>query len=263
MNEKKYKLLESEKIEEFGRTLYRIVALKDFFNVRKGDRGGYVESGANLDQEGDCWVADNAWVYENARVYENATIHGNAQVYGHATVGGHATVSGDARVADNARVYEGASVSGSALVSHDANVYGGAWVYGNARVFENAKVYEEADVCDNAEVFGDARVHGDARVCEFAQVGGKAEVISDGDYLVGKDWWSSGKYFTWTKSDNLWKIGCFHGSGEELIKNAYTYSASNGLEYERIVKYVEEEVLKATSRPERNITQQSRTRRLR
>ena len=56
--EKKYKLTE-ESIIYFGKTLFRIEALKDFGNVNKGDKGGYVQSDENLSQEGDCWISDN------------------------------------------------------------------------------------------------------------------------------------------------------------------------------------------------------------
>ena len=51
--ENKYKLTE-ESINYCGKTLYRIEALKDFANVKKGDKGGYVEKEDNLSQEGDC-----------------------------------------------------------------------------------------------------------------------------------------------------------------------------------------------------------------
>ena len=36
----------------------------------------------------------------------------------------------------------------------------------------------------------------------------------------------------------MWKVGCFHGTGEELIKKAYKDSTKSGKEYERVVKYV-------------------------
>ena len=53
--DKKYKLTE-ETINVNGITLYRIEALKDFANVKKGDKGGFVEKESNLFQSGDCWV---------------------------------------------------------------------------------------------------------------------------------------------------------------------------------------------------------------
>lgn len=62
----------------------------------------------------------------------------------------------------------------------------------------------------------------------------------DADYIVFKNWWSSGRYFTWTRSNNMWRVGCFYGTGKELIEKAYKDSAKSGREYERIVEYVEE-----------------------
>lgn len=57
-----------------GRTLYRIEALKDFADVCKGDKGGFVESENNLSQVYDCWVYGSAGVYGNAKVYGNAEV---------------------------------------------------------------------------------------------------------------------------------------------------------------------------------------------
>lgn len=142
MKEKKY-ILTKETKELFGRTLYRIEAARDFSDVKKGDKGGWIESEKNL--------------------------------------------------------------------SHECN----AWVYGDALVYGDVLVY------------GDAMVYGDAKV------------ESDKDYIVFKNWWSSGRYFTWTRSNNMWKVGCFYGTGEELIKKAYADSPESGREYERVVRYVE------------------------
>ena len=130
-------------------------------------------------------------------------------------------LAGDAWVSDNARVYGNAWVSDNAQVCGDARVYGDAWVYGNAWV------------SDNAQVCGDAWVYGNAQVC------GDAQVNSIRDYIVFKNWWSSGRYFTWTRSNNMWCVGCFYGTGEELITKAYKDSDQSGREYERVVHYVE------------------------
>ena len=85
----------------------------------------------------------------------------------------------------------------------------------------------------NAMVYGDACVYGDAWVC------GNIKIENNFDYIVFKNWWSSGRYFTWTRSNDMWKVGCFYGTGEELIKKAYKDSELSGRQYERIVKYVE------------------------
>ena len=80
---------------------------------------------------------------------------------------------------------------------------------------------------------------GDAWVFDNATVRGNAKGHRKEDFIVFKNWWSSGRYFTWTRSNNKWKVGCFYGSGEELIAKAYKDSAKSGREYERVVKYVE------------------------
>ncbi|MHA1344253.1 MAG: hypothetical protein ACTSQG_09715 [Promethearchaeota archaeon] len=143
----KYKLTNEKK--KYGSiTLYRIKALKDFGNVKKGDKGGWIEKEDNLSQKGDCWVYGNAWVYENAKVYGNAEVYGNAKVYGNAEVYGNAWVYGNACVYDNAFVYENAKVYGNALVSGDAWVYGNAEVYGNAWVYGDARIYGKVKIRD-------------------------------------------------------------------------------------------------------------------
>ena len=62
MENKKYKLTD-ETTNLLGRTLYRIEALKDFGDVKEGDKGGYVENHSNLSQYGNCWIYDTAKVY--------------------------------------------------------------------------------------------------------------------------------------------------------------------------------------------------------
>ena len=219
--EKKYKLTD-ETINLNGATLYRIEALKDFGEIKKGDKGGFIESENNLAHEGNAWVSDNARVYGDACVFDNAQVYGNAFVSGYAQVYGNAFVYGNAWASDNARL------CGYAWVSDNARVYGDANVCDDSSVFGSACVY------DNARVYGDALVRGYACVC------GDAEISNKSDYIVFQNWWSSGRYFTWTRSNNMWSVGCFYGTGEELIKKAYKDSELSGREYERIVKYVEE-----------------------
>ena len=225
--EKKYRLLENDTITVGSRTLYRIEALKDFVNVKKGDKGGYVESEENLSHEGNCWVYGNAQVFGYAEVFGNAKVYGNAEVYGNALVHGSACVADNARVCGDARVFGYAEVFGK------ARVYGYAEVFGYARVCGDARVYGNAYVSDNTQVYGKARV------CGCAEVYGDADIRSTRDYVVLKNIWSSGRYFTYTRSNKMWKVGCFYGTGEELIKKAYKDSEVSGREYKRVVEYVE------------------------
>jgi len=68
----KYKLRLDLKLE--GTSFYRIEALKDFSDVKKGDLGGYVQKESNLSQKGDCWIYNNARVSGNSSISEDARI---------------------------------------------------------------------------------------------------------------------------------------------------------------------------------------------
>lgn len=114
---KKYELTNEIKNLANGVVLYRIRALKDFAGVKAGDLGGFVQSEANLDQNG------GAWIYENARAYEDAVVFGDAEVYGNAEVYGCAWVCDRVRVFGNAKICSKAEVCGYANVSGDALVY--------------------------------------------------------------------------------------------------------------------------------------------
>ena len=114
-----------------------------------------------------------------------------------------------------------------------------AWVSGDARV------------CGNAKVSGDAQVYGDAWVSGEARVYVDAKVSANSDYMVVKNTWSSGRWFTYTRSNKKWAVGCFYGTGEELIKKAYADSELSGKCYEAIVRAVETiEAAKAEAKEE-------------
>lgn len=218
--EKKYKLTE-ESINYLCRTLYRIEALKDFDDIKKGDKGGYVESEANLSQEGNCWIYDNAKVFDSAKVFNNAKICVNARVFG------------------EAQVYNNALVCDKALICRNAEICGNTMVGGNSEVYDNAKVYGNAKILDNSIIYGNALIYGDAKIYGNTEIKSDAKIEDNTDYIVFKNWWSSGRYFTWTKSNNMWKVGCFYGTGKELIQKAYEDSELSGREYKRVVNYVE------------------------
>ena len=77
---KKYELTE-ETVTVYGKTLYRIRAVRDFGSVKTGEFGGYIEKEENLSHFGDAWVYGNAKVYGDARVSGNAWVYGNAEVF--------------------------------------------------------------------------------------------------------------------------------------------------------------------------------------
>ena len=91
-------------------------------------------------------------------------------------------------------------------------------------------IEKESNLSGNAWVSGNAEVYGNAKVC------GDAKVKSSKDYCVYKNTWSSFRWFTYTRSNKMWAVGCFYGTGAKLIAKAYKDSEKSGKCYEAIVK---------------------------
>ena len=88
MKERKYKLTD-DTIMVDGHILHRIEAVRDFSDVKSGDKGGYLESEDNLSHEGNCWV------YDDSKVYNNSRICGHVQILGLSVVSGNGCLSGN------------------------------------------------------------------------------------------------------------------------------------------------------------------------
>ena len=201
---KKYELTE-ETVTVYGKTLYRIRAVRDFGSVKTGEFGGYIEKEENLSHFGNAWVSGNAWVFDNARVYDNAWVFGNAWVF------------------DNARVYDD------------------TWVYGNARVYDNAWVFGNAWVSGNAWVFDNAWVCGDAKVYGDAWVSGNAEVFNTRHFFVQGPIGSRNGFITFYRTkDNTVEVrcGCFSGSLQKFVDRVE--ETHGGSRYEKEYKLAAE-----------------------
>lgn len=255
----KYKITD-ETTKYLGRTLHRIEALCTFDDVKIGDKGGFIESEDNLSQEGTCWVYNNAkvfeqavvsgdaciydnavvcgsaLVYDNAEVTVKAVIRGNAKIYGNASIGEHAIIVNKAQVFDNA------CIIGYATIRHNAKVYGYAEISGHSDISDYTEIYDNAVIKDLSYIYGKSKVSNNVVVFGNAQI--RDAIIKEmADYIVFKNWWSSGRYFTWTRSNNMWNVGCFYGNSNELVSKAYKDSESSGREYARIVRYVESSLI--------------------
>ena len=209
----KYKLTD-ETIEFNGVKLYRIEALKDFSLVKKGDKGGFVQSEENLSQLGNCWIFNDSKAIGCSHVYQDAVLSGNSIICDNAVARGFSWICYYSIVCEK------------------------------SLITNNARIHRNSVVCGNSYVAGDARVTDFSRVEGMSEVTGNAEIRDalikkSSDYIVFKNWWSSLRHFTWTRSNNMWKVGCFYGTGKELIEKAYRDSELSGREYKRVVDYVE------------------------
>ena len=164
---KKYELVETDKRTPFGKPLFQVVALRDFGFVKKGDKGGYIESETNLSHEGNCWVSGNAQIFGNAKISDNAQIFDNAKI------SDNAQIFGNAKISDNAQIF------GKAWVFDDAEVFD------NARIFGNAWVFDDAEVSGNAQIFGEAWAHNNAKIFRDTQItAGHAFAIKDNSWDI-------------------------------------------------------------------------------
>ena len=204
---KKYRIIKEETFKSLDSTLYRIQALKDFSDVKKGDKGGWVESEKNLSQEGDCWIYDNAKVFNHAKVYENAQIrnkstvynsakvHGNVKVFGYASISKYSEVYEDVRIYDNVIIEDFAKVHGKAILKEKARIRDNAEVCGNAFITDNATIMRSAYIGDVSIICGNAIITDEARICGYVKIagemkiGGKVNVLNNTDtfYIFNDD----------------------------------------------------------------------------
>ena len=204
MNVKKYRLLANDTKKVACRTLYRIQAWRNIFDdVAEGDLGGYIEKEANLSQEGECWV------YDEAQVYGDAVVTGDAAVCNRAKVGGPAVIADTACVGDSARVH------GYAKVCGNADVFGSCVVHGNAVVDGEAYLDGEVTVSGNTKITGNARIEGrvdfrgsdnvaegDALVTADCCFNGNAHLTKETDYMTIKGVGQTAEFVTFYKTKN-------------------------------------------------------------
>ncbi|MDM8212804.1 polymer-forming cytoskeletal protein [Enterococcus hirae] len=195
--------LTDETMEYQGHTLHRIKALKDLKSA----------SGVVLVKKDDL----GGWV----EIEDNLSQFGMAWVYGNAKLLDISFVCEEAEIFDNAIIRDGAEIRENAVVAD------------NSVVQENSTVRDHATIRDCAVVSGEVIVRDHATIC------GDATVTKDSDYLMFRNHWSSGRAFTWTRSNDMWKVGCFYGTGRELIAKAYADSETSGNYYEFYVDFVE------------------------
>lgn len=230
MEQKKYKLTKETMCFD-GVTLHRIKALKDFGDVAAEELGGWVEAERNLSQEGNCWIAMEAKAYGGAEIRDNAILTCGAIACENSTIGNDTLVTDESVIRGFTYLCGNVEISGESVIGGYAKLHGHVMVIG-AKVID-AEIYSNVVICDGAYVHGRIKIDGNA------DISNGAEVCKTDDYIVFKNFWSSGRYFTWTRSNNKWHVGCFRGTGEELIKKAYQDSEKSGKEYERVVRYVE------------------------
>ncbi len=233
MKRKKYKIRKDLSYNFDGHKLYRIEALKDFADVKKGSLGGFVENDKNLSQEGNCWIYLDGKVYDNAKVWGDAVIDGFAQVCNNALVFKEAHVRGHSKIKDNARVFDNARIEGNSIVKDNAQVYGNSLLLDNAQVCDNAHLIGTCLVRDNAIVCGDACIY------DLVRFISDAKIMSPADYYIGHENWEGGHNFVYTRSNNQWSTLFINGTKEDILEFAKNRGEKYYNFYKNVIEFVE------------------------
>ncbi len=202
---KKYEIVEDDTLEIGGKKLHRIRSLQylgdpvapllcstDLRNkwVNPGDLGGYIESEANLDQKGKCWVYDSTIVAENARIMDDAV------------VGGNSLIQGNAIVKNRAIVDDGCMITGNAVIG------------GYARVLDKSTITDNCVLeLNSSAVRSTLRKNVNLGYCAWAIYS-----TLDGDIEILKEY---------EENKNECRIEGSTLTGKVIIKNVYTNAIAN------------------------------------
>lgn len=120
--DKKY-ILTNETVTIDDIKYHRIVAIKNFSDVKVGDLGGWVDCEKSLSHHGDCWVYNNAKV-SNSRIMGNTCVKGNAEL-DHVQVT-NSEINGDVFIKDTSlyKSYVAGTITVKKSVIRDSKITG-------------------------------------------------------------------------------------------------------------------------------------------
>lgn len=215
MENKKYKFIEDDVriVNNRTRKVHRIVALRDFSDVKKGDLGGYAEKEENLSHEGFAWVYDDGIVFDNARVINDATVHNYAVVCRAAVLRGSACAKDYSIIGGEVVCRNTVCISEKAIVWGDIKITGDSHIYGNVSLNMSPITLWDADISQQFHVVS---FHG------FGSRFSSTAVYRNKD---------GGLYVT---------CGCFKGTIEEFKRKVHETHGGNqyAKEYRALIRMV-------------------------
>lgn len=257
---KKYVFTKDTIVHE-GVVLHRIKAIRDIGTMaEKGTLGGYIEKESNLSQEDDCWVDRDSKVLGNVQIQNyvriyNSTIHGSICIKD-GTLIMNSVINGDGTI-DGSGCIEQSNIAGCFTIKNSninhvtcsakcviiihSNIDNSSLSYStiNNSKIEYSNVGENVDIIDsiiyNTDINKNVSLNN-------VNIENETPINSNSDVLVFKNNWSSLRFFTYYVPSKKWFVGCFKGTGKELIEKAYKDSELSGKMYEKYVKFAENEL---------------------
>ena len=197
----KYEILEQTQQLPDRRTAYRIKAVRDFGNVKKGEIGGFVEADDNLSHHGLCWIAGTAMALGRSRVTGDAQLKNRAQLRDWAVITDRCAVQDEAVLQDFAFGYGDAVIGEQSLLAGVATACGHAQIFcrprysvsgktriptlrGNVMIRDYARLEGKVTARDDVVVCDGATIKGNVRLIEKAYIGD--ESVIEGCATIGE-----------------------------------------------------------------------------
>lgn len=240
----KYRIDRDEYLNIGDTTLYRIIALKDFADVKQGDKGGWVRSEENLSQEGKCWIYDEAKATDDSRVLENAQMRNNSILFGSSTIKGYAKIHDYASMHNWSVMIEHAEMFGYSRITNCAMMYGNSKMYDDALMSEHSKMMDDSEMHDKSEISGNACLFNNSKIFNKSHIMGHVRILGDveirknSDYFSFSEWWIDNDFVTWTRSNNMYSVKCLSCTEEQFIKRGYDKSVDAGKAAEKVVEFI-------------------------
>ena len=209
MENRKYEITDIT-MEFEGRRLYRIRALKDFSDVKKGDLGGWVESEYNLSQNYNCWIYDEAKAMDRSRMYGDSAMHDYSKMYDYSTM------------------YDGSEMYDSSEMHDYSEMYDNSKMFNNSEMYERSTMYDYARMHNYSEMYGDSEMHRNSVLKDKEKLHGK--LVSEVDNFI--DIYSKkGRLVTGVLKEGrvLFNVGC----QDEITKEVFIdriYNEDGGIE---------------------------------
>ena len=200
MEDKKYELVPETSVKFYFRPMYRIRALRDFSDVKKGDLGGYVESEDNLRQIGNCWIYDDSIVGLGSKIVGNGVIKGHSTVIRYSEVSDHAIVEG------------GSHIDESSFILGQSRVFK-SMVMGRSAVIRKS-IINEGCLVTNGSLIDDSRLGPGINVSNGAII--RFDIESNEDYAVYSLPLSYGRYLTASTKKDIWSCLPHTDTAEKL-----------------------------------------------
>ncbi|WP_314020833.1 hypothetical protein [Mogibacterium diversum] len=175
--------LTADTIDYEGETLYRIRALEDFADVRKGDLGGYVASANNIPNV----APHTAWVYDDSILAGTSMIIGSGKVMESSILKGDASITEGAIVTHHSVIKDKSVIIGSVYIHNKSVIRDAARIesYGRDRrliIKDGAEVGGRSQFKGTPLVKGNAKIRGFAGIFKNAKIDGKG--IIEGHTII-------------------------------------------------------------------------------